>query len=69
MQGATKKQIAEQAKAIDAEEGVLKCSRALVKSDVRSTDIAFGDVTFAELASTLESATNFIDYAKFEIGE
>ncbi len=69
MQGATRKQIPEQAGTIEAEEGVLKCSRALAKSNVRSTDIAFGDVTFAELAASLESAVNYIDVTKFTMGE
>jgi len=69
MKGATKEQVTEKSKKIDAEVGVLKCFRALMKSDIKSTDIAFGEITFAELAASLESAVNFIDYARFELGE
>lgn len=65
MRGATKEHITKMSKDIEAETGALKCLRALMKSGVRSTDTAFGDITFAELAASLESAVCYIDTTKF----
>ncbi len=69
MQGASKEQVSLLSKKIEAEEGVLKCLRKLLKGDRKSTDIAFADITYLELAATLDSAFSYIDFAKFECGE
>ena len=69
MKGASEEQVSQLSKKIEAETGALKCLRKLLKSDRKSTDFAFADVTYLELAAVLDSAVSFIDVTKFTCGE
>jgi hypothetical protein len=69
MRGATKEQITKMSKDMDVEANTLRCFRRLMKSDIKSTDIAFDDISFAELAATLEAAVNYINHIKSTWGE
>lgn len=52
----------------EAERGVNVSLKQLNESCKADTEILFGDITVGQLKLVLESASNFIDFTKFEFG-
>jgi ACT domain-containing protein len=53
----------------EAESGLNICLHKLKKSRAPHNKVLFGNITASDLKKTLESARNFVDAAKFELGE
>ncbi len=53
----------------EAESGINICLYKLKQSKVPHNKILFGNVTASDLKKILQSAHDFIDHTKFELGE